>query len=348
MAPRRMGKQRRTNSKPRQSAQAEDLAVVQQDDSSSLILLQREGGTAWTFTVRPDSSPALAAPSELLQVYATAARGADREKYWWFISDGALDEIAMQLEAHAWCVVDEMLGIDSCEELRSEVVAARAAGKLQPSRLAGGRSGKLTSYVHSRVRGDLVGWFDGEEPGMWATEALSRYLTKLDNFVAELGKRVVDLAGICSRSKAMVTCYPGGGARYVRHCDNSCLVGKGERCNGRRLTAILYLNPHWKIADGGELRLFEKLAPAGRPPVADIQPLGDRLVLFYSDYRVPHEVLPSHSERFAITTWYFDAAEREAVTHPSSTTADQEEMESIQREIQKFEERFGVAQNVTM
>ena len=51
--------------------------------------------------------------------------------------------------------------------------------------------------------------------------------------------------GVANRSKAMVTCYPGGGARYVRHCDNSCFAGKGERCNGRRLTCILYLNPEW-------------------------------------------------------------------------------------------------------
>lgn len=34
-----------------------------------------------------------------------------------------------------------------------------------------------------------------------------------------------------------------------------------------------------------------------------------RLVLFFSDYRVPHEVLPSHFDRFAITLWYFDGEE---------------------------------------
>ena len=47
--------------------------------------------------------------------------------------------------------------------------------------------------------------------------------------------------------------YPGGGARYVRHCDNACLAGEGEKCNGRRLTAILYLNPGWRDVDGGAL-----------------------------------------------------------------------------------------------
>jgi len=261
-----------------------------QRDAPGLLLLQRDAGTAWSFSERADSDPPLAGASALLQAHALAARAADREKYWWFITDDAIDDIARQLRDRSWCVLDECLGSAACDELRAEVVAVRAAGKLEASRLAGGRTGKLASYTHSRVRGDLVGWFDGEEPGLWRTDALSRYLTKIDNFVSELGKKVPDLAGISARSKAMVTCYPGGGARYIRHCDNSCLLGRGERCNGRRLTAILYLNVDWRHTDGGELRLFEQLAPAGRPPVADVQPIFDRLVLFYADYRVPHEV----------------------------------------------------------
>ena len=72
------------------------------------------------------------------------------------------------------------------------------------------------------------------------------------------------------------------------------------------------------------------------PAVCDVPPLADRLVLFLSDYSVPHEVssteltyrvarilssrvacepcpqvLPSHAERYAITLWFFDADERE-------------------------------------
>ena len=31
--------------------------------------------------------------------------------------------------------------------------------------------------------------------------------------------------------------------------------------------------------------------------------------LFYADYRVPHEVLAAHSERLAVTAWYFDKVE---------------------------------------
>ena len=35
----------------------------------------------------------------------------------------------------------------------------------------------------------------------------------------------------------------------------------------------------------------------------------NRLVLFYSDYRMPHEVLAAQKERLAVTTWYFDEPE---------------------------------------
>lgn len=83
--------------------------------------------------------------------------------------------------------------------------------------------------------------------------------------------------------------YPGNGAGYVRHCDNHCSLGAGSDCNGRRVTAIVYLNPSWAEADGGELLLFRP------PPHHDdewcrIAPRFGSAVLFWSDYRVPHAV----------------------------------------------------------
>lgn len=82
------------------------------------------------------------------------------------------------------------------------------------------------------------------------------------------------------------------------------------------------------------LRIF----PEGKSYVADIEPLFDRLLLFWSDRRNPHEVQPSYAtrlahvfafmfielfqddfgiilkcllcHRYAITVWYFDSEER--------------------------------------
>ncbi|XP_028324788.1 egl nine homolog 1 isoform X2 [Gouania willdenowi] len=57
---------------------------------------------------------------------------------------------------------------------------------------------------------------------------------------------------------------------------------------------------------GGLLRVF----PEGKAQFADIEPKFDRLLLFWSDRRNPHEVQPAFATRYAITVWYFDADER--------------------------------------
>lgn len=44
---------------------------------------------------------------------------------------------------------------------------------------------------------------------------------------------------------------------------------------------------------GGLLQIF----PEGRPVVANIEPLFDRLLIFWSDRRNPHEVKPAYATR---------------------------------------------------
>jgi hypoxia-inducible factor (prolyl hydroxylase) len=92
-----------------------------------------------------------------------------------------------------------------------------------------------------------------------------------------------------------VTCYPGNGARYVKHVDDP----HGSR--GRVLTLIAYSNPQWEPGHGGALRLH---VPSG---ARDVEPRDRRLVLFWSDARAPHEVLPAHRERYAVSVWFSDA-----------------------------------------
>ena len=97
---------------------------------------------------------------------------------------------------------------------------------------------------------------------------------------------------------------------------------------------------------GGELRIFEPFAPKHRPAAVDVAPIIDRLIIFYADYRVPHEVLPSHAERYAITLWYFDGEERERAQQTGAeTTAETNaaEADAIQDEIRRFEARYGPA-----
>ena len=127
------------------------------------------------------------------------------------------------------------------------------------------------------------------------------------------------------RDRAMATCYPGNGARYVRHIDN---VSGANR--SRVLTCVLYLNDGWVSSDGGGIRVFLRLPPPSPGPEAgttavtgssesfaqrpreeqrDIGPLLDRLVMFWSDARVPHEVLPTAVDRYALSFWYHNGRE---------------------------------------
>lgn len=59
-----------------------------------------------------------------------------------------------------------------------------------------------------------------------------------------------------------------------------------EALDGRRVTAIMYLNPAWEPHHGGQLRLY----PFPAPPV-DVEPLHDRLVLFSAARMLHRRVL---------------------------------------------------------
>ena len=104
--------------------------------------------------------------------------------------------------------------------------------------------------------------------------------------------------------------------RYVKHVDDALAH------RGRVLTCIAYANPTWQPLHGGQLRLHVKGG------VTDVAPLHGRLVLFWSDNRCPHEVLPSHAERYAVSVWFSDAeavqraaaAERRAEREAASPT----------------------------
>ena len=141
------------------------------------------------------------------------------------------------------------------------------------------------------LRGDVVARLDD----FARVPALAVLLARADALVEELSHSVPELRGVTSRSQPMLACYPPN-SRYVTHVDN-------PDGNGRLLTFIYYLNaPDWSAADGGELRLH------GDAPTT-IEPLLDRAVLFFSDARVPHEVLPSATrERWAASVWFHGTA----------------------------------------
>lgn len=204
----------------------------------------------------------------------------------------ALERVVPGLLDQGFCYVDGLLGELAGDAVLDQVKEMHRSGALQDGRLAGSVPG-----VHRRsIRGDKIAWVSGSERGC---EAISFLLNLIDKLISVCASRLGGKA-IRERSKAMVACYPGNGAGYVKHVDN-------PNSDGRCITCICYLNKNWNAKDhGGILRIF----PEGKSYVVDIKPLFDRLLFFWSDRRNPHEVQPSYATRYAITVWYFDSEER--------------------------------------
>jgi hypothetical protein len=83
---------------------------------------------------------------------------------WWWLMDESLAEIDRRLATENYVVIDNFLPREATKTLRSEVQRAHEGGHLAPGVLAGGKAGDSTQYTMKDVRGDHVGWFNGDEP----------------------------------------------------------------------------------------------------------------------------------------------------------------------------------------
>lgn len=208
------------------------------------------------------------------------------------------NSVIHDLNTFGICVIDDFLGQERGTMVLDEVRSLYFEGRLF-------REGQLVSErgLSGRViRGDQIVWLEGTEPQCPMVGFLVR---TLDSIITRCNRSprggLLREYRINQRTKAMIACYPGCGTHYVKHVDN-------PNKDGRCITSIYYLNKDWDVkTQGGLLRMF----PLGQSTkVANIDPLFDRMLFFWSDRRNPHEVLPAYSVRFAITVWYFDAEER--------------------------------------
>ena len=109
-------------------------------------------------------------------------------------------------------------------------------------------------------------------------------LLEADRLVAAMADGVPELRRVASRSHPMLACYPGDGARYVKHVDNP-----GGQANGRLLTLLVYLNEAWEPAHGGQLALHR-----ADGSTVEVAPLLEALDALPRVVVQPHEhVLPT-------------------------------------------------------
>jgi len=97
--------------------------------------------------------------------------------------------------------------------------------------------------------------------------------------------------------------YPAG-AFYKRHLD--AFIGEANRL----VTTVLYLNPGWTVADGGELLLY---AGNGEEIQPRTLPVFGTLAVFLSE-EFPHAVAVTNRDRYSVAGWFRLNAARESVS----------------------------------
>eukprot|EP00092_Neocalanus_flemingeri_P081227 GFUD01101401.1.p1 GENE.GFUD01101401.1~~GFUD01101401.1.p1 ORF type:complete len:324 (+),score=96.49 GFUD01101401.1:55-1026(+) len=209
------------------------------------------------------------------------------------------------------CVIDDFLGEAKGVDILKEVLHLQKLEMFQEGQLASAK------VAEKSIRSDKITWTDGVSP---PCPNIKYLINTLDSIVLSANKSpnngVLSNYNISGRTKAMVACYPGEGTHYVKHVDN-------PNKDGRCITAIYYLNRDWDPErDGGALKIYSACV---KGVVAQVDPLFDRIIFFWSDRRNPHEVLPAFRERYAITVWYMDEKEKRDFEEKKRLIPEQEE-----------------------
>mmetsp|Transcript_42892 Transcript_42892/g.100657 ORF Transcript_42892/g.100657 Transcript_42892/m.100657 type:complete len:837 (-) Transcript_42892:98-2608(-) len=243
--------------------------------------------------------PSAAEQEKLEQKYFGPLRSMRDSRRWWHDAE-VLSTLSEQLDREGFVLVDDFLPPQDVQLIRDANEELYRSEDMQPGLTTGG-----SDRVGLPHRGDMLRWvgYGGTTPAEQGTHLLADSIETLVGGMrdcSEAGSLVgKELSTLQFRSEMMLTCYPGSSrARYFRHSDNSS-------GNGRLVTAILYLNKGWQQGDGGELRLFNPGAQNMKVK-HEVQPIWNRLLLFWSTDRCPHEVLSACKDRYAATVWYYN------------------------------------------
>jgi SM-20-related protein len=139
-------------------------------------------------------------------------------------------------------------------------------------------------HLNRFIRGDQIFWPRDDEP------VIREYLAWIEQLRLTLNQRL--FLGLFDY-ECHYACYPRG-AFYRRHVD----AFHGD--TNRVLSTVLYLNPNWGGADGGQLVLYRG---DDTEPCLTLAPTLGTLAVFLSE-DFPHQVLPTTRPRYSLTGWF--------------------------------------------
>jgi SM-20-related protein len=143
---------------------------------------------------------------------------------------------------------------------------------------------KQAFQLNQQIRSDETRWLTVDN-GIDAS-----YLDWMSNLRAQLNQRLY--MGLFKYEAHYAHYAPG--AFYQRHID----AFKGQ--SNRVLTTLLYLNPDWQTADGGELVIYH---PETEEIIEQVLPKYGKFIIFLSD-QFPHQVLRANRDRYSISGWF--------------------------------------------
>lgn len=139
--------------------------------------------------------------------------------------------------------------------------------------------------IHKTIRKDKIKWIDGE------TLAQVQLQERLEKLRLKLNHRL--MLGLFDIESNFAVYRKDD--FYKRHRDS--FIGDKNRV----LSMVLYLNPKWKLYNGGLLKVYRD--DKSITPFAEITPVWGNVVIFLSE-KIPHEVMPTTHTRYSIATWF--------------------------------------------
>jgi SM-20-related protein len=215
------------------------------------------------------------------------------------------------LSTKGFVIVPDFLPQEMVDELRDDILKLRTGSAFREAKIGQDNTNNLNKSIRiaetcfiGRNRPELTR-ITGDNSVRDRSSGLYDILDGLCDSLVDLCWKESEAKLDKSLTELLYAYYPTGGF-YRRHRDaipNSASVL-------RKYSLLLYLNRDgWDPErDAGQLRIHldgggDELPEGATPNYIDVDPLGGTLVLFKSEL-VPHEVLDTNSERFALVGWY--------------------------------------------